>query len=419
MLPINLQIVKTHLIARKRQTMVAMMSVTFGIGMFILLISFMKGMNGFFEDIMLSVTPDIHIFNDIKTDYSQSVANSYYKDSSDKVVVVHHPKPGQIRKNLKNAQAIIDDLRSRRDVLAISPFVSSQVLFDYGPVQLTAAIDGVHIEDELKIFSLSEKMLEGSPLDLLSTGNGILLGEKLANKLNVNIGDWVTATTGTGNQMRFKVVGLFQFGISTVDEVRAYVTMNSMQQMLGESPDYITNIRIKLRNMEDAPAISPVLERKYGYRADSWAKVNASLEAGNFIRDVFTSVLTFTMLLVAGIGIYNIMNMIIIGKLKDIAILKAQGFDKKDVLKIFLYQSLTIGIVGAILGIILGFVLSYALSRVPWPEDDFVILKHFPVDFDFRYYVLGAVYAIITTALAGLLPALKASRVDPVAILRG
>ena len=67
MLPVNLVIVKRHLLSRKKQTVVAMLGVMFGIGMFILLVSFMKGMNNFFENLLLSVTPDIHMFNDIKS----------------------------------------------------------------------------------------------------------------------------------------------------------------------------------------------------------------------------------------------------------------------------------------------------------------------------------------------------------------
>lgn len=419
MLQVNLQIVKKHLFARKRQTVVAMLGVTFGISMFILLISFMKGMNGFFEDMMLSVTPDIHIYNDFRTDYSASVASQYFQYQPNNWIIVHHPKPTQIKTNLKNVAAIVEDLKKREDVLAVSPLVSSQILFNYGPTQLAAGIEGVDITEEARIFQLQSKMKTGAPEDLLSTGNGMIMGYKLAQKLNLVTGDLVTATAPSGIQMRFRVVGTFQFGISTVDEFRAYTTISSMQQLLGKSPDYITDIRLKLKDMKEAPALSPHIARKYGYKAEDWETVNASLAAGNFIRDVFTSVLTFTMLLVAGFGIYNIMNMVITGKMKDIAILKAQGFSRRDILQIFLYQSLIIGIMGATAGIVLGFGMSYGLSRVPWPEDEFIIITHFPVAFEIKYYVLGAVYGVATTALAGLMPALKASKIDPVAILRG
>ena len=77
-LPVNLNIAKRHLLSRKKQSIVAMLGVTFGIAMFILMISFMKGVNKFLEETMLSMTPDIHLFNDIKTDYSNSITKEYF-----------------------------------------------------------------------------------------------------------------------------------------------------------------------------------------------------------------------------------------------------------------------------------------------------------------------------------------------------
>lgn len=419
LLPVNIKITKVHLLSRKRQTVVAMLGVTFGIAMFILMISFMKGMNEFFGEIMLSVTPDIHMYNDFKTDYSSSITASYFTDASPKWIIVRHPRPKQINLNLKNAPGIIADLRKHNEVAAVSPLVSSQVLFNYGPVQLAAVVDGVDINEEDRVFNLSDKMDNGRPENLMTTDNGILLGYKLANKLNLTVGDFVTATAPSGIQMRFRVVGTFKFGLSAVDEFKAYASISSMQQLLGKNRDYITDIRLKLRDMKQAGALAAFFAQKYDYKADDWETVNASVKAGNFIRDVFTQVLSFTLLLVAGFGIYNIMNMVIAGKMKDIAILKAQGFGRKDIIQIFLSQSLIIGVLGALAGLLLGFILSYALSLVPWPEDEFIIIKHFPVSFDSKYYFLGAAYGIVTTLLAGLLPALKASRVDPVTILRG
>ena len=334
-------------------------------------------------------------------------------------IIVHHPRPKQINLNLKNAPGIIEDLRKNNEVQVVSPLASAQLLFNYGPVQLGAIVDGVDILEEDRLFGLSGKMSGGQPSNLLTADNGIVLGYKLADKLNVTIGDLVTATAPSGARLRFRVVGTYKFGIATVDEFKAYISLSDMQQLLGKSRDYVTDIRLKLKDMDRASALAPELAARYGYHAEDRETVNASVKAGNLIRDTFTYVLSFTLLLIAGFGIYNIMNMVIIGKLKDIAILKAEGFARKDIVQIFLSQSLFIGLVGAMGGLLLGFLMSYGLSKVPWPEDEWIIIKHFPVNFDVLYYIVGLVFGLITTGLAGLLPALKASKVDPVSILRG
>ena len=147
-------IAKRHLMANKKQTLVAMLGVTFGIAMFILMISFMIGVNQFMEDTMLSSTPDIHIYNDIKTDYSASIAGDYFKDKNS-LVVVHHPKPKQVKLNIKNAAGIINNLAQDPDIAHVSPLLSTQVFYNYGPVQINGYINGVNIMEELRIYSTS------------------------------------------------------------------------------------------------------------------------------------------------------------------------------------------------------------------------------------------------------------------------
>jgi len=128
---------------------------------------------------------------------------------------------------------------------------------------------------------------------------------------------------------------------------------------------------------------------------------------------------SFTLLIVAGFGIYNILNMTIYNKMKDIAILKAMGFAGADVKNIFMIQSLVIGFLGGIAGLLIGYGLSYLISTAPFNGGDIISLDHFPVNFDPRYYVTGIVFGVTTTAVAGYMPSRKASKVDPIEILRG
>lgn len=418
-LPVNLSIARTHLLSRRRQTIVAMLGVTFGIGMFVLIVSFMKGMNEYFGDLMLASIPDIRIYNDVTTDYSGSIAADYYQGSVG-VVAVLHPRPKQVNVHLKNAPGILADLSGIPSVSSFSPVVSTQVFYNYGPAQINGHLAGVNILQEDELFKISGKIIAGNMRDLLTTSNGILIGWGLARKLNLNVGDLVSLTTPSGSSGRFRVIGIFQFGIGTVDNVKSYVNIASVQQLLGKGSDYITEINIKLKDKERASIEAVQLRNSYEYKVEDWQTANTSLEAGNLIRDVFAYVISITLLLVAGFGIYNIMNMTIAGKLKDIAILKAQGFDGKDILMIFLSQSLVIGMLGAITGILLGFISSYGLSKVPFPSDDsFSLITHFPVVFRKTDYFIAIVFGLVTTFLAGLMPAIKASKLDSVSILRG
>jgi lipoprotein-releasing system permease protein len=95
------------------------------------------------------------------------------------------------------------------------------------------------------------------------------------------------------------------------------------------------------------------------------------------------------------------------------------GFSGKDVKQIFMIQSLVIGFFGSILGLGIGFCLSYLISLAPFNGGDIISIDHLPVNFKPVYYIIGIVFGVATTAIAGYMPSRKAARIDPIEILRG
>ena len=106
-------------------------------------------------------------------------------------------------------------------------------------------------------------------------------------------------------------------------------------------------------------------------------------------------------------------------KMDSIAIMKATGFAGKDVKRIFIAIAVSIGFFGGLLGLILGFGLSAFIGYIPFRTESLPTVKTYPIDYNPLFYVIGAVFSIITTYLAGYFPARKASKVDPVIIIRG
>jgi len=408
-------IAKTHLVSKPKQTIVAMLGVTFGIAMFIALVSLMTGLNDFTEELTMTSSPDIHIYNDI-TESRPSILDEV---NTHGLNMVHNQKPKKETAKVRNALQIANQIRRDPRVLGVAPTLSSQVFYNYGPVELPGLMAGVEILEEDKLFNLRAKMKAGRLEDLLMNNDGIIIGTGIARKMNVKVGDRIVITTPQGYTMTLKVVGTFQMGIGTIDNVRSYANISTVQTILQQDHTFITDINIKLVDLNEAKLIAPEFQRMFGYKAEDWETANATFLTGVVIRNIITYSVSFTLLIVAGFGIYNILNMTIYNKMKDIAILKAMGFSGKDVRQIFMIQSLVIGLIGSVVGLIIGYGLSYMISQVPFDGGDIVSMDRFPVNFNPKYYVTGIVFGILTTALAGYMPSRKAARLDPIEIIRG
>jgi lipoprotein-releasing system permease protein len=412
---LSFSIARVHLVSKPKQTIIAMLGVTFGIGMFIALISLMTGLNDFTEEITMTSSPDIHIYHDI----SEKRPGILDQVNPDGLNWVHHQKPKNETARLRNAGQLVELIRKDDRMIGVAPTLSSQVFYNYGSVQLNGLILGVEILEEDKLFDLKAKMKEGKLEDLLSYHEGIIMGSGIARKLNVKRGDRVVITTPQGFTKTLKVVGIFQIGIGVVDNVRSYANISMVQTILQQDQSYITDINIKLKDRHRAKEIAQELQTKFIYKSEDWETANATMLTGSRIRNIITYAVSFTLLVVAGFGIYNILNMTIYNKMKDIAILKAMGFAGKDVRVIFMIQSLAIGLLGGLLGLLVGFTLSYMIAQVPFDGGDIISLEHFPVNFKSKYYITGIIFGVVTTAIAGYMPSRKAANVDPIEILRG
>ncbi len=411
------QIAKTHLVSRKKQSIIASLGVTFGIGTFIILVSFMTGLNKMLDGLVIDRTPHVHIYNQILPSEQQPIEG--LSSFSNAFNVINSIKPRRIQARIHNAIPIMNELKNNKEVLGVTPQVKAQVFYKSGSIEINGIIIGVDIIKEERLFNLGAYIIEGSAENLAHTENGIILGSGLAQKMSVKLGDLVQITTPLGTNMAVKIVGLFQSGLADIDNSQSYTNIKTTQKILNQSNNFITDINIKLKNLEISKEMAELIAKQFNVSAIDIKSANAQFETGTKIRNMITYAVSIALLIVAGFGIYNILNMLIYEKMNDIAILKATGFSGKDVRNIFMVQALIIGILGAILGLIIGYFVSVIIDNSPFETQALPTIKTFPVNFDYIFYVIGVVFAILTTFLAGYMPAKRASNIDPVDILRG
>ncbi|MGF1557979.1 MAG: ABC transporter permease, partial [Flavobacteriaceae bacterium] len=285
--------------------------------------------------------------------------------------------------------------------------------------ELGGSLVGMDIMEEVRLSNFRDNIIDGTPEDLENNENGILLGTGVAKKMSLNVGDRVQISTVAGNIFPLKIVGLYQSGIAEIDNIQSFVNLKTAQRILGEAQNYVTDINVKLFHIDKAPPMAKQLQQQFMVNATDINEANAQFETGSNIRNLITYAVSITLLIVAGFGIYNILSMLIYEKMKDIAILKATGFSGLDVQLIFMSQAMIIGLLGGLMGLLIGFGLSVLIDHAPFTTDSLPTITTYPINYQMEYYIIGIIFALISTFVAGYLPSNKAKHIDPVKIIRG
>jgi len=408
---------KSLLLARWKQTLVAAIGVTFSITMFITLLSFMSGLNDLLDGLIVNRTPHVRLYNEIQPSKKQPIdLHHQYQNHYNFVSSV---KPKNELLQIQNSGAIMQMLKTDPRVLGVAPKITAQVFYNVGAIDLTGVINGIDVEAENRLFLFKDYVTAGNYIDLKNTPNSIILGKGAAEKMLANIGDVIQVTTTKGERLQLKVVGYFQSGLQDIDKVQSYASMATTQKLLGESNAYVTDIQIKLKDILSAPLVAKEFGKLFDVEAIDIQTANSQFETGSSVRSLISYTVGITLLIVAGFGIYNILNMMIYEKMDSIAILKATGFSGNDVQKIFIGIAITIGLFGGMLGLLFGFGLSQLIDQIPFNTAALPTVKTYPINYNPKFYLIGTIFSIVTTYFAGYFPSRKASKIDPVIIIRG
>jgi len=411
------KIVRAHLTGRKRQTIVAMLGVMFGITVFIFQAGLITGLQNFFIESTIESTPHIQISNETRASQA-SIASRAYGNSDSLWLVVRGQRGREDANKIKDGLQIAQILEQHPQVYGVSPSLTSQAIFKRGGIDVSAIVQGVDIRKENRLFKLEDDIVQGSVIRLETVNNGLILGAGLAEKLGATLNDNLNIVSPSGVSLMMKVVGILTTGLRELDNQRAYASLRNAQKLMKVQSSHITDISIKLKDIDQAPELAREFETRFGYRAEDWRARNAATFSVFKIQNIVTYLVIISIMVVSGFGIFNIITMMIYEKMTDIAILKAIGYTDKDIRRIFLAEAMLIGVVGGLLGVLLGLALSLIAGSIPFRVEGFVTTERLSVNYNPLFYTVAFAFGLLTTAIAGLLPARKAAGVDPLQIIR-
>jgi len=406
---VTTEIAQTHLKSSKKQTLLAALGVTVGIGIFIFMISLVVGFNRNSDEGFFKTTPHIRIFQEDKL--SEPLLESV--DSGFTPIIVN-PTISNLSLTLLNPSKIISDLKNEEDVVAVTEQVSVSLFYNNGHSQITGQASGANILEANAMFDIESTMLAGNIRTLVTTPNGIIIGVGIADKFNVQLNDNINVISAIGVSKILKVVGVFSTSNATVDDSKSYVNLSMAQQLLKQNHSYVTDIYVNIKDPNKAIDFTEHLAQVTGYAAEDWQTANEAAMASKKTRRVMFGAIALAILLVAAFGIYNIINMTVKEKLNDIAILKAIGFSGKDVLSIFLKETFIIGLIGTSLGLVLAYGLIQFVSGIYIGGN----IGYFPIGLEPEVFIMGVLIGMFITLMAGYIPARNAAKIDPIEIFR-
>lgn len=404
---INSSIAKTYILSNRKLTAVGVLGVLLGMSVYIFMNSLLVGFDKSSNKSVFRVNSHITVYKD------DEISKELPKDNENFYLIIN-PTVVPTQNTIINPKLVMETIEQHSDVVEVSPQVITSVFYKNGRSQIPGNAFGVIPSDANRMYNINSFMVEGEFNRLASNPNGIIIGSGIAEKMNVFINDNVNITSSKGINRTFKIIGVFKTNNSNVDKSKSYINLAAAQQLLKEGNSYITEIHVNVKDQEKAENISAELSQITGYKAEGWKSANETFMAANKMREIIITFVSLTILLIAGFGIYNILNMTVSQKINDIAILKAMGFKGKDVIRIFVTQAVSIGALGVVGGVIIATAMIALLKKVYLGGD----IGYFPIDYEPWKYVQGVFIGLIITFFAGYLPAKKAANVDAVEIFR-
>ncbi len=406
-----------YLLERKKQTIFTLLGVFLGAMAYVAVSGFFMGFQGFMIQQLINNSAQVHI--QARQDYltEHQLDTAFYERGVKHVFWKSPPSGVEGYLEVQNPQSWYERLKADPRVEAFSPLLTAPALFTLSKISVSANLIGCDPKEQVKVTNIADYVTEGNFTDIGSGGNRIILGDELMKELGAGIGQIVLVTVKTHAPVPFKVVGRFVTGNRGSDS-QAYGAIGDVQKVNG-TPNEVNEIGVRLKDYTQAASIATNWSKIAPERTESWDQQNANILSVITLQTVLRYTMTMTVIIVAGFGIYNILNMTVTQKRQDIAILRSMGYDSFDVIMLFFSQGLIIGICGGILGLLCGYFVCLYLQTIPFSGGrTYNPQGHLHISLSTSIYIQALALSLLSSSLASILPARAASKFTPIEIIR-
>lgn len=380
-------IARKHILEKKKQSFIGIIGIMIGVTVLIVSIGISNGLDKNMIGSILSLSSHISVYNvENKTEYEK----------------------------------IEEKIKEISGVKGVLPKVSTQGLIKYsgayGDYVSGVKIEGFELEKAKSAIDIEKKIVHGKINS--EKRNGIYIGNELFKQLGANIGDRISLVSAENQEIPMEITGVFESGYYDYDVSMVIIPLATAQYIMYMG-DNITNLEVTLKNPYDADKISDILFDKYGLFNRTWGDQNKNLLSALALEKTVMIVVFSLIVVIAGFVVWVIMNMLVREKIKDIGIMRAMGFSTKNIMKIFLIEGITLGVVGIFVGVLLSYLIlwyieNYSISGIT----SIYYLSKIPVEISIKEILTIVFVNFIVIFLSSVFPAYRAGKMETMEALR-
>lgn len=381
-------IAKKHILEKKKQSLIGILGITIGITVLMVSIGIANGLDKNMINSILSMGSHITVTDMVRKDDYKNVAANIEKIPGVKGVIPKVATQGIIKYN--------------------GP---------YGNYVSGVKVEGLDFEKALKGLDLQKKIIQGK-VDA-NKKNSILIGKELSHQLGAEVGDTITLVSAESQELPLKIGGIFESGYYEYDVNMVLVPIATARYLMYLNDEDVTSLEITLDDPYKAPEISNFIMKKYGLFSRTWGEQNKNLLSALALEKTVMILVFSLIVVIAGFVVWVIMNMLVREKIKDIGIMRAMGFPKNMIMKIFLIEGLTLGGIGIIIGTVLSvgilwYVKNYSIAGIT----SIYYLTKIPVELSLKEMLVIILVNIFIIFISSVFPAYRAGKMETMEALR-
>jgi len=314
---------------------------------------------------------------------------------------------------IEDYQVVIDDLEENDQLKAVSTSIDASGTLIDGEKTEPIFLRGFDFDAADDIYEISDRIVEGV---IPTADNQVMLGQDLVDTLNLKLNDTFTVNIPLKGEETATLVGVYDFNVSSINNLWALSTTSSVQNLLGVG-DKVSKIEMQVNVVFDAKEIAAEISTEIGdqYVLTNWMDENADLLSALTAQSSSSLMIQVFVTISVVLGIASVLAITVIQKSKQIGILKAMGIRDGKASLIFLSEGLMLGVMGAVVGVLLGLGLNYAFSTFALDASGASVVN---ILYDPMQIAIAAIIGLLASTLASLIPAWKSSKLSVIEVIK-